>query len=806
MRKTRYNESCEKILQRCDFVKKLQESIMYKRNVIYVLSVMVLSLFLVGCGGSSNEKETNSAETLKVERSVDLSLAALFAGKVNGNKAPVYTRALKIVTGSLQAYNHTTGITENFSWSAYLNEADFNVTSNKTIVLEPGDYTFTMLLNDTNRQYVGTASMSVTDGSTNIIPLTVSPVIGDTIVDVSVAANLAAYKFSYATSELSALANPQIGITIDGGVEEIFTINPTTGLSQTYLNLSDGAHSIQLALYDGNIQVGKSVAAQESVNVVAGSPLNIDIVALHGATQFSLSETDSNATVKANVPQEVIDEIGIGNLQVIMTLSDGNTTVYENNMSIGVENNTTYATTTFTNMQYGTYNFQLTFNDLSDTSVPVGSCLMENVVLDLNGSTQNCAITLQRRSVLGGNLLATVGINVFNTNNEPVAGASVYANNALIGITGSGSFGTSGYLKTYQVAGNVVFRAEDATNFGEVNTTLTPLSVKNFDITLDTPIVPPFNTAPSYASGKPWKYDFNATGDALNWVEVNGTLPMGQYLPQTAIIGDSIYMFGGYNGGATNVIYKAPLTDPTAWVDTNATLPSALSNSQTAVIGNYVYLFGGYTGSYTNAIYRAPISDPTQWEDTNATLPDSLAISQVVVIGEDIYLFSGHNGVGYTNVIFKASVLDPTNWINTGAVFPTGFGAAQALIVGEDIYMFGGNYLPGTNITNSIYKASTSNPTQWTELTTTLPNNLGLSQAAVIGSYMYLFGGMTDNGLNNVIYRASIYNPTVWEDTTNTLQSSLYGSQIAVIGDYVYLFGGYGELGVTNKIYRAYIK
>jgi len=532
--------------------------------------------------------------------------------------------------------------------------------------------------------------------------------------------------------------------------------------------------------------------------------LSIDVVALHGETEFLLNVVDSNATIKANISQEIITEIGLANLQVIMLLTDGNTT-QEKIMTLVSDANTTYGITTVSGMQFGTYNFQLTFNDLRDTSVPVGSCLASNVVLSTVGSIVNCGITLQRRSVLGGNLLSTVGINVFNTNNEPVAGASVYANNVLIGLTNSGAFGTSGYLKIYQIAGNVVFKADDATNYGEVNTTLAPLDVRNFDIVLGIPTVPTVNRAASYASGKPWKYDFNATGDALNWVEANATLPGGLSSSQTAVIGDFVYLFGGNNGSAiTNVIYKAPITNPTAWVDTNKILPATLYVSQTAVIGDYVYLFGSGNGPVgTNLIYKAPITDPTAWVDTNATLPGTSYASQTAIIGNYLYLFGAYNSSGSTNKIYKAPITDPTAWIDTNATLPTGISFSQTAIIGDFIYLFGG--LNGSGYTNVIYKAPITNPTAWVDTNATLPGALGYSQTAIIGDYIYLFGG--ENGVTkNVIYRAPITNPTAWTDTGFTLPTALGVSQTAIIGDYIYLFGGAYGSTYTNTIYKAYIK
>ena len=764
------------------------------KQVTSILSVIFLTLLLIGCGSESK------SSVAKVDTNVDLSLSALYAGKSSRS------RATKILTGELQAFNVTTGTTEIYTWSAYLNDASLSVTSNKTIALTPGDYSFSLLLNDGTNQYAGTSVLEVVaDATQNTIAMNVAPIIGDTVANVSVIANLATYKLSYLANELTGLTNPQVGVSANGAAETIFTINKTTGLSETYLNLTDGVYNIHMSFYDGNIQVGRSVPAQENVTITAGTPLSIDVVALHGETEFLLNVVDSNATIKANISQEIITEIGLANLQVIMLLTDGNTT-QEKIMTLVSDANTTYGITTVSGMQFGTYNFQLTFNDLRDTSVPVGSCLASDVVLSTVGSIVNCGITLQRRSVLGGNLLSTVGINVFNTNNEPVAGASVYANNVLIGLTNSGAFGTSGYLKIYQIAGNVVFKADDATNYGEVNTTLAPLDVRNFDIVLGTPTVPTVNRAASYASGKPWKYDFNATGDALNWVDTNATLPGVLGYSQTAVIGDFIYLFGGTNNSvSTNVIYKAPITDPTAWVDTNATLPTTLYASQTAVIGDYIYLFGGGTGSgFTNVIYKAPITDPTAWVDTNATLPTAIGYSQTTVIGDYIYLFGGYTGSVFTNTIYRAPITDPTAWVDTNVTLPTALADSQAVVIGDYVYLFGG--YNGSVYTNAIYKAPITNPTAWVNIGATLPVTLFLSQITVIGDYVYLLAGANSSGIyTNVIYRAPITNPTAWVDTNATLPSVLYASQTTIIGDYIYLFGGYNSTS-NNTIYKAYIK
>ena len=196
---------------------------------------------------------------------------------------------------------------------------------------------------------------------------------------------------------------------------------------------------------------------------------------------------------------------------MLLLLSDGNDT-YEDKMTLITEADSTYGQSDLRDIKFGTYSLQLTFNDAQDTSVPVGTCLQESVTLDKTGSTLVCDMTLRRRAIAGGHLLATMGINVFDTNNEPIPGAKVYVNESFVGLTNAGEFGTNGYLKTYVVAGDVLFRAEGATNGGEVNSSLSPLEITNVDIVLDSPLSEPSHSVTIV--------DIDA--EVSGWVNFNG--------------------------------------------------------------------------------------------------------------------------------------------------------------------------------------------------------------------------------------------------------------------------------------------
>ncbi len=758
--------------------------------------ITMMILMLVGCDSGSG----GSSEETKVETSMDLSLAALYTGKSSKTvSSKQVTAATTILLGELQAENHTTGTVETFTWSAYLDESDFNMTSNKTIALVPGDYTFTMVLSNDNFYYAGEAFYEIVDGGQHSIPLTIKPIIGDTNIDVSVVGELAGYKFKYATNELTDIVAPQLGVIVDGGAEQMFTINPATGLTDTYLNLTNGSHTIHLNLYDANVQIGRSVPEQETIDIVAGEPFSIDLIALHGEAEFVFDVTDGNATVIANVPQEVIDEIGLDKLQVVLLLSDNNTTTHEAVMTLTTENNATTASVTLEGLQYGTYAMQLKFNSTDDTDVPVASCLIDSVILDKTGSTVDCTLTLQKRAIIGGNLLATVGVNVFNTSYEPVAGAKVYANDTLIGLTGSGSFGTKGYLKIYHVEGNVTLKAEDINMTGSKDVTLDPLSVSNHDIILDTQL---FDGNITGGYGKPWKYAPDAPGEALNWVDTGKDLLDGLTAPSVVRVGDNVFLMGGRTGDGTfsDKVYQASVLDPRYWIDTGATIPSAMGYSQSVIINDSLYLFGGHTGGTKDYIFTASIATPTQWSDTNKTLPSRLMRSQAVVLEDDVYLFGGHDGSNYVDTIFKASVNDPSSWSNTGVSLPTQLGRSQAAVIGNYIYLFGG--YNGSSCVDGIFRASVDSPTEWSDTGATLPDALCDSQVAVVGDYVYLFGGYNSSGYLKTIFRAPVNNPTSWSDTGAVLPTAVGNSQVAVAGDYIYLFS---RQSYQPIIYRAYI-
>jgi hypothetical protein len=453
-----------------------------------VLALGWVFLF-AGCqpGGGGNDGNSASSEAVGFKFDLPYHLEQVDAG---GSALQNAFSASDVFVGTLTATNTDTSEVTNFDWSVYVDEVTLAVQSNKTIVLDPGTYDFALLVHQGDHAYAGEAlGVSIVDG-TDTIPLTLRPVIGDATTNVNVVARLIDFRFSYDPDEFAEadIVDPRIGILVDGGSEQIFTVDPVTGFSEyMYLNLIPGAHSFALRLYDGAIQRGKSIEEQEHAEISPGVDLTMDLVALQGETTFFLEEEGGDAHFHFVIPKEIVEEAGGTSglqalLHIVRTESDPDP-ADEQVLTLVHSGEKYVAEVTIPGFQYETVTISLAFTDI-DGDYPLASC---HKVVELRPGSQTalCKVKLVRRAVIGGHLLATLGINVFTTDWEPVAGAVVRVNGEIVGITGSGTFCTPGYLRIFLRAGEYTIRADKAAKFGESSVTLAPLDVKNVDVILN---------------------------------------------------------------------------------------------------------------------------------------------------------------------------------------------------------------------------------------------------------------------------------------------------------------------------------
>ena len=451
-------------------------------------------VLLSACGGSGGTPglgQALPADTQDVE--FDFDVSALLDREIKPtlqNDASVFSNdAAALMTGTMLVENLDTAETQSHSWTVNLDENDLtNVTSLKSLVLEPANYNFSLVLDRGEHQYVGTAVHSIEDGAQDLVPMIIRPVIGGSEVTTSIVGELVDFKFNYSETQLldAGLAGPSIGITIDQGSELIFELDPVSGLSEhMFLNLIPGTYDMSLRLFDGGNQVGKSVPAQGfGVSVSPGNNVSLDIVPLYGEFGVGLAVDGGDAEVNVLVPAEVVNEAGgVSNLQAILSVVGFENALQELELPL-VQNGADYmAVVTLPGMYYGNLDFELAFNDIV-ANEPLGACV-DNVTISRNNSTVDCKITLRTRSAIGGNILSTLGLNVFDVNGDPVSGAIISVDGEDVAITNSAAFSTPGYSKLFLKPGALDIRAREGASFGELSYTSVPLSVANLDVTLD---------------------------------------------------------------------------------------------------------------------------------------------------------------------------------------------------------------------------------------------------------------------------------------------------------------------------------
>jgi hypothetical protein len=134
-----------------------------------------------------------------------------------------------------------------------------------------------------------------------------------------------------------------------------------------------------------------------------------------------------------------------------------------------------------------------------------------------------------------------------------------------------------------------------------------------------------------------------ATTDGATFRSV-AVLPAPVRYPAAAIVGDSLFVFGGeWAGSSSSVVQRLSLS--TGRVDVVAHLPADLSHASAVVLGRQVWLLGGITrGTATSQVLRF---DPASASVTNAgSLPQPVSDAGTAIVNGVAYLVGGENSAG----------------------------------------------------------------------------------------------------------------------------------------------------------------
>lgn len=458
-----------------------------------LISVLCSVLTLNACGKSDSPPDTveiptaEAAEETGVNVAFDYRYSALLTKKIDNSLFDDFVA--NIISGTMEIENLDTSSIETVPWSVNLDKNDLNnIQSLKSLQLTPANYNFTLVLGQNDQQYVGSVVHTIEDGVESIIAMTIRPVIGEGQINTSVVSELIDFRFNYTAADIAnaGLADPSIGITIDNGVEQIFRLDPAIGLSDFMsLNLIPGNYDFNLRLFDGGIQVGKSVETQgSSVSVSAGFDVSLDIVPLSGEFSMSLTVDGGDADINITVPSDVVEEAGdLSNLETILSVVGPENALQETFLTFTQDGSAYSATTTLTDIFFGDVNFELEFNDLANGTT-IGGCV-DGVTISNAPVAVECQLALRRTSLASGSILSSVGVNVFDLSGQPVSGAIVSVDGQDVGITNSAAFSAPGYTKLLLAPGRHQVAARLGNSTGDLTYNATALSVDNFDLVID---------------------------------------------------------------------------------------------------------------------------------------------------------------------------------------------------------------------------------------------------------------------------------------------------------------------------------
>jgi N-acetylneuraminic acid mutarotase len=205
--------------------------------------------------------------------------------------------------------------------------------------------------------------------------------------------------------------------------------------------------------------------------------------------------------------------------------------------------------------------------------------------------------------------------------------------------------------------------------------------------------------------------------------------------------------------------------------------------------------------------------------DQNNSLPNSLAWGNVVVTKNRIYYIGGadnNDNARIKNTIYTAPI-DANgvigSWSSVTPNLPYTVAGSSCVYNESYVYLVGGctyyNNDSDNTFTNKILIATVNSDgtlSAFNQLNTTLPYNLAGHTSAIIGNYLYVFGGASTFPYSNYTGRSDVYRAVINSDGTLGSFTFVNNSPFPhvragsiVVGKYVYLIAGMQDLNSTGK-------
>lgn len=205
--------------------------------------------------------------------------------------------------------------------------------------------------------------------------------------------------------------------------------------------------------------------------------------------------------------------------------------------------------------------------------------------------------------------------------------------------------------------------------------------------------------------------EYDPAANNIKKLSVSGSAPMARTGHASAVIGTTLYIYGGDNNGGAfmNDFYSIDLskTSP-AWKKLASTPAPALKRTEAAMAAynGKIYMFGGIemipsenSSEEKNDLYEYDPSKNTWKQITGINMPPKRQHHTMTVLGDAVYMLGGStfDRYSYTSTEYQdvwKLTFDPTpKWEEIQR--PIGFGSYDANIqaVGNSMYVFSGGVL-----------------------------------------------------------------------------------------------------------------
>jgi hypothetical protein len=436
-------------------------------NLAVLLGILMLTL-LVGCKQLDSFSKEGGAPADAITGNTGVSLAFSFTSMLDalsntGNSEPgdlVANGSTELFdagtatyfTGTVAFESVPAGVVNSYAISAAV-DGSFEAKLEQTVALQGGQYNVSVAFSDATQEYYGAASnVTMTEDATNDIDITISPVIGDTMMTGDITGSVSLYDFQYTATDFDTASDTyEMLVYLDGGAAVTFTFDDFTENALLYINISDGTHDVKLEIVKHGTPDVVIARYQGVPNFTAGSGQTLNLTPIFGTSTFTLAESGGDAVFNLKILQgtyNIVNSETGGSFQYRFSATGTQNNITEEVLSLAQDGDNNWAVSrTYAGFQYESMNAEIKIRD-TGADRQIGSCSF-TVSLTKNQAPVSCDLTLERRATISGEVLQVLGVNVVDeTGDTAPANTSVYVNGVFRAFTG-GAGVTNGYANIF---------------------------------------------------------------------------------------------------------------------------------------------------------------------------------------------------------------------------------------------------------------------------------------------------------------------------------------------------------------------